>query len=697
MKKNYILKFFIGLFFLFSQISNGQIISQYVETNSGTTPKGIEIWNNTDSTLDFSTNTLDILKGANGAAASVDISIESGTLGPGEVMVIGTSDMETYLTNAGLTEVTFVDKSFTFNGDDALVVQYAGIITDMFGLEGSDPGSAWFGGDVETRNSNIRLIDESDSAGSGITTGDVDGWTDPSTRFVTVSETPSTIPPGLEGFGIPPVTSIWDGSIGNSWTDGDNWSNGVPAATGHALIPNVTSQPTANSAVTLNTLTIESGASFIAQSTVSGTVTLKRNLATTNWYLVASGVSGQDIDVFAYLQGLALGSGNNLGLGDYNNSTPGWTYYQGGTSGTGDFIPGDGRAILLSATGDISFSGTMNTSDVSIGMTSNTNGFNLVGNPFPSYVAGNSNADGTNNILSINTANLIENTLWFWNQGTSSYDQINQASAAFQIAPTQGFFVSATGSVNLNITEAMQSHQDTDSFQRTTITRPEINLVMTSGTDVRDVDIYYIDGATTGFDNGYDSSIFGGVSNEFTIYTHAVANGTGRSLGIQSLPNNDFENMVIPVGIHAASGEEITISASSVNLPVGINVYLEDKNDNSYILLGDNTSFVTTLAEDLDGIGRFYLHTKTQVLSVDDVDMNNISMYKSNANNLRIVGIQNGTAKVNIYNILGKQVLQTSFTSNGAKDITLPNVSAGIYLVQLKTATGQLNQKITLD
>jgi hypothetical protein len=64
---------------------NSQIISQYVETNSGTTPKGIEIWNNTGATLDFATNNLIIQQGTNGAAPS-NLSgtlIDSGVLAPG--------------------------------------------------------------------------------------------------------------------------------------------------------------------------------------------------------------------------------------------------------------------------------------------------------------------------------------------------------------------------------------------------------------------------------------------------------------------------------------------------------------------------------------------------------------------------------------------------------------------------------------
>ncbi|MBE0661953.1 MAG: choice-of-anchor J domain-containing protein [Bacteroidales bacterium] len=179
----------------------GQIISQYVETNSGTVPKGIEIWNNTENTLDFSVNNLIIQQGTNGAALN-DLAgtlVNSGSLAPGAVMVIGTTDMGTYLTDQGLTSVTFVSFTFVFNGDDALAVKYGGIITDVFGTPEFDPGSAWTGNGVSTANQNIQLK-------SGITTGDLVGWSDPSIRFETVSTNPVGIG-GLEGFGIAPVSA----------------------------------------------------------------------------------------------------------------------------------------------------------------------------------------------------------------------------------------------------------------------------------------------------------------------------------------------------------------------------------------------------------------------------------------------------------------------------------------------------------
>ncbi|WP_411844677.1 lamin tail domain-containing protein [Roseibacillus persicicus] len=178
--------------------SGALIISQYVETDSGSTPKGIELFNTGSSTIDFSSTALTVLKGTNGAALSTDFTLSSGSLAAGEVLVIGTSDIGDYLdATFGVGVIQFHDESFTFNGDDALQIQLDGNVEDTFGVPGSDPGAAWVGVNVETRNSNIALKD-------GITTGDVDGFTDPDERFVVVSTTPSATG-GLEGFGVAPI------------------------------------------------------------------------------------------------------------------------------------------------------------------------------------------------------------------------------------------------------------------------------------------------------------------------------------------------------------------------------------------------------------------------------------------------------------------------------------------------------------
>ena len=157
----------------------GQIISQYIETSIGTTPKGIEIWNNTASTIDFATTNLVVQQGTNGGAPANLVTVSSGTLSSGAVLVIGTAadvsgsgtGFKDFVETNGATFITY---SFSFNGDDALVIKLNGVTTDVFGTPGVDPGTAWTGNGVSTANQNISIND-------GINTGDLDGWTDPST------------------------------------------------------------------------------------------------------------------------------------------------------------------------------------------------------------------------------------------------------------------------------------------------------------------------------------------------------------------------------------------------------------------------------------------------------------------------------------------------------------------------------------
>ena len=109
------------------------------------------------ASIDFSVHPLTILKGTNGAAPSLDATVNTGVIASNEVMVIGTSDIGTYLTSNGLASVLYQSKSFNFNGNDALMVMIDGDTSDVFGEPGVDPGNSWDGSGVSTRNQNISL------------------------------------------------------------------------------------------------------------------------------------------------------------------------------------------------------------------------------------------------------------------------------------------------------------------------------------------------------------------------------------------------------------------------------------------------------------------------------------------------------------------------------------------------------------
>ena len=62
------------------------------------------------------------------------------------------------------------------------------------------------------------------------------------------------------------ATNSWNGSISSSWTNGSNWSLGIPSSSDDVVIPNVTTQPIVTSNVNVNAITIESGASISISS-----------------------------------------------------------------------------------------------------------------------------------------------------------------------------------------------------------------------------------------------------------------------------------------------------------------------------------------------------------------------------------------------------------------------------------------------
>ena len=484
-----------------------------------------------------------------------------------------------------------------------------------------------------------------------------------------------------------PVT--WTrGASNNNYNDSGNWStNNVPNGVYDVIIPS-TARINMPATLTVNSMSIASGASIISTGTITGPISYTRSIPTDSWYLISSPVVGQDKDAFVSASNLDTNA-TNVGFADYNNTLANWSYYQSTTvTGTGNFVLGEGHAVKLDTAGDIVFTGTFNDADASIAVSSTTE-YNLIGNPYLASVS-------VGELLSqANIATLLtEKTIWLWDQSQDTYVIKNQNSS-FEIAPGQAFFVSAAQTGSFSINEDMQTLRQ-DTFQKIT-TRPEVALTLSNGAASRTASIFYIDGATTGFDNGYDSSIFGGLANDFSIFTHAVANGSGRNLGIQSLPDNNFENMIIPVGVIADSGSALEFSARLENLPEGIKVFLEDKEENTFTRLDAlNASHKITTTSIINGVGRFYLHTAKSVLGIADVTLENVSVFKAH-NSLRIVGLQQGKASIKLFNVLGKQVLNAAFEANGIKDISLPRLTKGIYIVQLETAEGTLNKKIILE
>jgi hypothetical protein len=481
------------------------------------------------------------------------------------------------------------------------------------------------------------------------------------------------------------------------YANDDNWDpGGVPADIDNITIPSgLANYPTAAADVIFATMTLESGATFINEGTVTGTITYKRTLSdANNWHLISSPVSGETIEDIKDQGKLAAGNNGNIGFASYTNRNGGPWIYETTTENTSVLLEGKGYSIKLKeglAVKDVSFTGTVGTDNITYTTGGGTgrpkNNYSLVGNPFTAYM-------NATTFFNANIGQFSEQTLWLWN-GTA-YVTYNNTDLTFELAPTQGFFVDVSGDglggVTITFAKLNQSHQTTDTFPRQE-PHPNFKLFVENESAKSATKVFYIDGKTTGFDNGYDSKMFGGVEYGFSVFTELVSDNEGNKLAIQTLPKNDAS--IIPVGVIANAGEEITFSIESTNLPEGVSVSLEDKKIGVFTNLSE-TTYTTTLTEAANGVGQFYIHTAGNVLNTTDLNIENISIYKSSSNEITITGL-NTEATFTMFSLLGKQVLQTKVTANGVSKVNLPSLSTGIYILKLNSSLGTITKKITFN
>ena len=542
------------------------------------------------------------------------------------------------------------------------------------------------------------------------------------------------------------LITTWIGSLFNSWSMASNWSNGVPTSTTNAIIPNVGNNWPAIRSVSMavrnldiqigatleiqagKTLTIEGdltqngtfnisgGTSLSNQGSLilngnysgSGNVSYNREV-TTNWHLLTSPVVGQNI---AGIKNNVAVNGVKYAVAPYKNTLASSRYeYYTTAAGTndintaGDFVKGKGYSIKKASAGTLSFSGTLNTSDVSISISDGSatgNKWNLIGNPFTSSIQANSNAHVTNNFLTVNAAQLdpARVAIYVWNVSTLSYDVINQATSAKHLASSQGFFVeSKNGGGSIQFTKAMQNHQgNSGSSSRISNTTPSIKLLVSNGDSQKSTDVKYFENSTTGLDLGYDAGVFSGGKTSFNVFTHLVSNTTKTNFALQCLPNSKYEDMVIPVGVNTKENTTLSFSVAAQNLPEDIHVYLEDKLNNTFTQI-DKESHTVSFESKESGIGRFYVHTKARKPSFTDVPLvNELKMFVSNDNILKVFTKEiNEKASIKIIDLLGKEVFTQKFVSKGVNEIALPNIATGIYIVRLTTTKeGKLSKKVLI-
>lgn len=210
-----------GIFVRNRNVSGRVLISQMLHSTTNGGARALEVTNASGEPVQFADEALELRFYFNGnTSQGSEILVSQGGLDPGESLVIGNSAF------GGIAgDLEFVEERLDYDGNDAIEVFIGGVCSDSFGRIGENPGSAWEGGGIATRNANLKL---KDTIGIGSR-----GWDDPSLRFTAEASLDAT------GFGASPALAdpyvAWIESSGllrngNGHPDADADSDGLTNA-----------------------------------------------------------------------------------------------------------------------------------------------------------------------------------------------------------------------------------------------------------------------------------------------------------------------------------------------------------------------------------------------------------------------------------------------------------------------------------
>ena len=466
---------------------------------------------------------------------------------------------------------------------------------------------------------------------------------------------------------------------------------------------------------TAGTITLQSDSdefsSLLVSGTASGNITYNRyvnSAGTGEWDLIGAPVSDMPFSTLIQDSNIATNA-NFYAVGSYNNTTDTWTNATNAT--TGNLTLGQGYQMATTSGGTLSFTGAIASGDQTVTIANNDaensgagRRWNLIANPFASYLNGNSDADATHNFLTVNTAAIDDafEAIYGWKGDGSGYTIYNNTSTATYIAPGQGFFVAAAGSgenQTISFTKAMQTVTGTDDFVASkSATSYELVLdLYTDAVKVDDTKFYFKEELTLGLDPGYDAGAFDQSSG---FSSRLLEQDNGVSMDINAMSTEAMNNAIIPLVIYQEAGVALKIQVANSTIPENINVYLEDTTKNTFTLL-NNKDFKLLAQTKLNGAGRFYLHYTTKTLSTESVSSASfLTAYKgTNSNYITIEGLQKflQPANLHLYNVLGMKVLSKKIQKPTQKEmLSTVGLDTGVYILKVQAENIVFTKKIVI-
>lgn len=415
-------------------------------------------------------------------------------------------------------------------------------------------------------------------------------------------------------------------------------------------------------------LVINDGGTLITNGSVSGGATMTRTISGPQWHLMSAPVSSQ---------GIFAGYTDMYAWDEVNNS---WLNKTGGTFPDATYLPGKGYLVSWAAGASKEFAGTLNSGDYTTGSGSvpaltftsgQGNGYNLIGNPYPSAMNG-----------SINTWTMtnVDNSIWVYDNGTYLTWNGTTGTLTGGIIPAmQGFWVKANASSPSATIPNSARTSSSQAYYKSVETLQDVIILEISGNGHKDgIVVNFNNEATSGYDGNFDvRKMFG---DEAAPQLYCLSSDD--QLSIDVLPYSSSE-VVIPVNLKVGKDENYLISVKENTFFHTVTILLEDLKAARTINLQTEPSY-SFKANVSDSPNRFILHFGG-TLGIGDPQKDNDLRIYSYGKGIYISDITGKSdGQIFVYNLMGKQMMQTKINEGTLTKINL-NAPTGYYMVKVIT------------
>ena len=396
-----------------------------------------------------------------------------------------------------------------------------------------------------------------------------------------------------------------------------------------------------------------------------------------DWHFISSPVANQTIESF-------IPTEENYDFYSWSEFNSTWNNQKKDNSTTNDFYTyngmnfkeGRGYLVAYENEGYKKFLGTLNNGDVTYLLSCSTDGefvverytgFNLLGNPYPSYI--DWEAEGW-------TRDMLElQTVWIYDDDVNNYITYTLGGVATNggsqyIAPCQGFFVKAktpgdfvmTNDIRTKSKSAFRKDNDENIFK--------VRVNGASGQDEIAVVI------------GDNDDVF----KMFSLNESAPSLYINKGVGNYTVVYIDDEKS-LPLNFEAESMSMFTISLSEAGNDF-TQIYLEDRLTGEKVnLLTDSYSFLHSKSNTKE---RFVLSFVNKQQTTDNSHFAYIN------NGEIIINDINGNAQINIYDVTGRRVYNNA-NMDAACHVHTYGYSSGVYIIRKIDDEGIKTQKIVIE